>query len=279
MFKLRISAILMFFVFAGVFISSCESEPDVMPLPPAASLDINLSQFPSAAADTATTKSFPSIRNWLYSSLTVLSWNTVLAANIAIPVAAYAEAFNHTPVYLQNNQWEWSYSTTIMDKTYDARLLGARIDNETYSMEMFLSQGEAYTDFKWFEGIIRYDHTEVNWTISHSPATPVAYLEVDYEKDFETDQSNIVYTVIDAENALFGSYIEFGKDTSRVFDAYYNISRNDTLTNIQWNVQTNAGRVKNNQFFGDALWHCWDSQLMDVECPIDDSNRLEESAN
>ncbi|HKK63055.1 MAG TPA: hypothetical protein VJ951_10850 [Bacteroidales bacterium] len=281
MFKQRVAAILIAVFITGFITSSCESEPDVLTLPPKASLDISLSQFPSGAEDTSNTKSIPSIRNWLFSSLTVLSWNAVLATNIAIPVAAYAEAFNHTPVYLGDNQWEWNYSATIKGKTYNARLLGARIDNEIYSMEMFLSQGQAFSDFKWFEGIIRYDHTDVNWTISHSPSSPINYLDIAYEKDFETDKSKIVYTVIDPENALFESYIEFGKDTSQVFDAFYNINRNDTLTNIQWDLQTNAGRVMNKQYFGDHSWHCWDSQLMDVKCPDDDddNNQLQESAH
>lgn len=270
----QILGLIILVTFSLVVMVSCEKEPEAPDLAPVESLVMDLNQFPSGNNNEQVKSSPQFIFNWLYSYVTVFSWNTVIAVNIAIPVASYLEAFNHTPVYLGDNQWEWSYSTDILDKTYVSRLLGTRIDNETYTMEMYLSEGSSFSDFKWFEGVIRYDQTEVNWKISHSPSQPTQYLDVDYNRDFETDKVNIRYTIIDPENDLYQSYIEYGRDTALYHDSHYHISKADTLTLIQWNSTSKAGRVMDELHFGDNSWHCWDSQFKDVDCPLDLNNKL-----
>ena len=248
-------------------ISSCEKEPEPMKLPPMGSLVIDWDKFP-----TKSTKSIDedlTIANWFYSAASIVVWNTVVAANIVVPTVAYGAAFNHEPVYLGDETWQWSYSETISQRTIAARLVGSRIDNETFKMEMFLSETGNFPEFKWFEGVIRYDHTEANWTLSHSPQNPVTYLNISYQKDFVTDSTGIIYTVIDPDNELFNGYIDYGVNPELDFDAHYTISRGDTTTYIQWDTETRAGRVKDQRHYGGNLWHCWDTMLQDVDCPAE----------
>jgi hypothetical protein len=223
---------------------------------------LDLSQFPSNSTKAVNVLN----NNWRYSSINVLVWNALIAANIAIPITAYAEAFNHTPVYLGDYSWEWSYSVIVSEKTYDVSLVGKRIDNETFSMEITLSESGGFQDFKWFEGVIRYDLTEANWTISHSPVNPVEYLDIHFQKDFETEVASIRYTVTDPNNKIYNAYIEYGVDPVLDFDAYYTIFMTNSITNIEWDRITGAGRVMDFAHFQDQQWHCWDSLLEDVDC-------------
>lgn len=248
--------------------SSCEKDPDPMELPPAESLVIDFDMFPSNDKKSADEEL--AYINWFYSAASIVVWNTVVAANVAIPTVAYASAFNHEPVYLGDETWEWSYSVTVNQRTIVARLVGARIDNETFSMEMYLSETGNFEDFKWFEGVIRYDHSEADWTLSHGPENPVQYLDISYRKDSEADAADIRYTVIEPTSDLYNSYIEFGVDSAMDFDAYYTISKGDTATSIEWSTETNAGRVKSQQQYGDNVWHCWDTQLRDVDCQVEE---------
>ncbi len=253
-------------------ISSCEKDPVPMELPPAESLAINWDAFPDNSANEKKSAGEElSMVNWFYSAASIVVWNTVVAANIVVPTVAYGEAFNHDPVYLDDETWEWNYSKTINQRTIFARLVGARIDNETFSMEMYLTEAGNFEDFKWFEGVVRYDHTAANWTLSHSPQEPDEYLEINYEKDFDNDIVNIRYTVIDPENDLYNGYIDFGIDADMTdYDAHYTISKYDTTTYIEWNTETYAGRVMDQQQYGNAFWHCWDTLLQDVECPAEE---------
>lgn len=244
--------------------TSCEKEPERMDLPPAESLVIDWSMFPSG--DKKATAEPETAWNFLYSGLSILVWNTVVAAHIVIPTVAYVEAFNHEPVYQGDNEWKWSYSVPVNGKTIVAELVGARIDNESFSMVMTLSENGGFQNFEWFSGVIRYDHTAATWTLAHSPDNGTDYLEIDYTKNFDTEVSNIRYTVIDPQNEIYNGYIDYGIDPDLDFDAHYTIFRNDTTTFIEWNTETDAGRVKDEANFGDANWHCWDSQLQDVDC-------------
>lgn len=267
--KILKSTFLFMFMAAGLMlaVNSCEKDPEPMELPPAESMVIDWDMFPTnstKSADEALT-----VYNWFYSAGTIFVWNTVVAANIAVPTVAYAAAFNNEPVYQGDETWLWSYSVTVNQRTIDAELLGSRIDNETFSMEMTLSEAGGFEAFTWFKGEIRYDHTAANWTLSYSPQNPTPYLDVTYSKDFEDDVASIRYTVIDPQNELYEDYIEFGIDSSLEYDAHYTISRADTTTFIEWNTQTNAGHVMDQRQFGDEEWHCWDSQLQDVDCSVE----------
>lgn len=268
--RLSTIAIVMIATFGFMLtMNSCEKEPVRMELPPAESLSINWEAFPSNEKKSADDEL--AMGNWLYSAASIVVWNTVVAANIVIPTVAYGAAFNHEPVYMGDETWEWSYSVTVSQRTIVARLVGARIDNETFSMEMYLSETGNFEEFKWFEGVIRYDHTAADWTLYHSPQNPVEYLEISYQKDYENDVKNIRYTVVDEENELYEGYIDFGIDAGMTdYDAHYTVSKPDTTTFIEWNTTTNAGRVKDQGHYGDELWHCWDSMLQDVECPVEE---------
>ena len=266
--KLKHAAYLLLLSFGVMLVvTSCEKDPEPMILPPAESLSIDWNVFPKNATKSAENAELIK-GNWLYSAATIVVWNTVVAANMAVPTVAYAAAFNHTPVYLGDNTWEWSYSVTHKERTIVARLTGARIDNETFSMEMVLSEAGGFVEFKWFEGVIRYDRTEANWILRRSPDKPDDYLEIAYEKDFETDVANIRYTVIDPQDNLYNGFIEFGIDPELDLDAHYTISGGDSTVYIEWSRSNKRGRVKANHHFSDENWHCWDTELNDVDCPV-----------
>ncbi len=265
-----VSYILILMIGLVITFTSCERDPKVMDLPPTESLQINMETFPSNGS--ANKSTIVSQSNFAYSFATIFIWQSVLVVNVAIPIAAYAEAFNHTPMYLGDESWEWSYSVPVNGAIYEASLIGSRIDNETFSMEMYLSKSgdDDFMDFLWFSGVVRYDHTEATWSMNHSPDDPVAFLEITYDKDFEADSANIRYTVIDPDNDLYQAYIAYGIDPIYDYDAYYTVMTGEGYTYIEWSTTSSAGRVKDeNHFQDDALWHCWDSLLLDVDCAVE----------
>ncbi|MEX0981625.1 MAG: hypothetical protein WD577_01005 [Bacteroidales bacterium] len=266
--RLKIAAYLLLLSFGLMVVGmSCEKEIETMTLPPAESLVIDWSAFPNNGTKSAEEAELTKV-NWFNSAATIFVWNTVVAANMAIPTVAYAAAFNNAPVYLGDNTWEWSYSVTHKERTFIAQLTGARIDKNTFSMEMVLSEAGGFGEFKWFEGVIRYDRTEANWILRRSPDKPDDYLEIAYDKSLETGIKNIRYTVIDPQDSLYNGYVEFGIDPELDLDAHYTISGGDNTTQIEWSTLNKMGRVMSQDLFGDANWHCWDSELNDVDCRV-----------
>lgn len=263
--KMRSVAYVLVLTFGLIFtFTACEKNPEVMELPPAESLKIDFSTFPEGVD---AKKSVEITNNWFYSAANILVWNTVVSLNVALPIVAYAEAFNHDPIYLGDESWEWAYDVVSGGITYGVSLVGARIDNQTFSMEMNISG--PLSSFTWFTGVVRYDHTEAVWTLRHTPAAPVDYLTVTYTRGLEPGVYTTKYEVIDPANDLYEGYVEYGYNAEADMDAHYTISTNDAAIYIEWNIETSAGRVMAESQYGDALWHCWDTQLYDIDCPAE----------
>jgi hypothetical protein len=255
-------------IFILFTVSSCDKEPvDQRPeLPPLESLAMDFSDFTEEPAGTKGT--LVTYANFGYSYLTVAYFNVLATLVSALPVTAYTYALQQTPVYVGDKTWEWTFDFPWNFANYTATLTGARINNEEFSMEMVIALSAAPdAGVKWFDGVVRYDHTHATWTIFKNGTTAV--LGIEWNKDFETGEADLTYTYTEPGQVETGSYISLAYLPGEVFDAAYTISLSDGMTNIEWNLDSVEGRVKAPAHFGDNDWHCWDSQvngLVDKVC-------------
>jgi hypothetical protein len=253
-------------VIFALLATSCskDDENNAPVMPPVESFQMDFNDFTVFPDTNDVKKSMPSYRHFTYSFVTVSVWNLVTTVTLAVPVAVYMESFNHTPEFLGEDTWQWSYSVN----TYSARLVTTRISNEKFTAEMFISKtgAEAFEDFKWFEGTIRYDHTHASWQLFESPASNVQWLDIEWTKDWEADTSQITYTNVKAGSEEFGSYITYGITDDTEYNAFYALYSVEKEVNIKYNTETKAGRVKAPVYFADSHWHCWNEQFQDIDC-------------
>jgi hypothetical protein len=253
-------------------VSSCDKEPvDERPeLPPVESMMMDFSDFTEPAGGTKGTLN--TYENFTYSYITVGVMNFAAAIVSVLPVTAYTVALQQSPVYVGDHTWEWSFDFPVNHPNgtvnYTATLTGARINNQEFSMEMVIALAAApQAGVKWFDGVVRYDHTHATWTIYRDGTTSV--LEIEWNNDFETQEADLTYTLTDPDHVENGSYISAAYMPDEFFDAAYTISLVAGMTNIEWNTTTIEGRVKAPVQFGDNEWHCWDTKangLMDKVC-------------
>jgi hypothetical protein len=268
--KLRLKSILsvLFTVLIILTSNGCNKDnKDELPeLPPVESLWMDFSDFDNGVPQDK--KAVLSYQNFGYSVFTVALFNTAATVNIALPVAAYAEAFNHEAVYLGDNSWQWSYSVTIDQATYSVKLVSDRISNEEYNLKMFVSKSglDGFEDFKWFEGTVRYDLTSANWTLYESPYITWPVVDISWTMDWEKELHTIKYNCLKPDSDLHGAIIEYGITEDMFFNAYYNITFPSNTISIEWNRTTKAGHVKSPSYFGDENWRCWDENLADAVC-------------
>ena len=250
---------------AMLAISCSKKDDDGVPeMPPVESLLMDFSDFTEFPDTTESQKSSPAYQHFTYSFVTVGVWNLVTTVTMAVPVAVYLESFNHTPEFLGDATWQWTYSVD----TYTARLVATRISNEEFTAEMYISKtgAEAFEDFKWFEGTIRYDHTHASWQLYNSPANNVQWLDIEWTKDWEAGTSEITYTIVEAGSEELGSYITYGIVDDPEYDAFYTVVTASNEVNIWYNTETKAGRIKSPEYFEDTDWHCWNEQFQDTDC-------------
>jgi hypothetical protein len=270
MMKKRIKSMVVVAVSAMVLftVSSCDKEPvEYRPeLPPAESLVMDFSDFSSPPAGMKSNEL--SYVNFVYSYTTLSFWNASAVIVTALPVAAYSYALTQSPEYLGDNTWEWSFEFSFNSQTYLATLTGKRLNNEEFSMEMVIGPASMPDEGqKWFDGVVRYDHTSADWVLYKEGSLEV--LEIAWNKDYVTEEADLTYTYVEPDQEETGSYIMWEYRPGEVYDAAYNISMSEGLITMEWNLSTIEGRVKSPVYFEDENWHCWDSfanGLADVDC-------------
>ena len=78
-------------------------------------------------------------KNWAWAATNVQVWNSVLTLTLVVPVAAFAEAFNHQPVLQSDGSWLWQYAISVQEGNFTAKLYG-KIVTEGIEWTMLLSK-------------------------------------------------------------------------------------------------------------------------------------------
>jgi hypothetical protein len=271
--KKILSVSLLFVLIAGLFLG-CEKKETPPSVPPVETMKIDFSEFISTQKSAATKGN----ANWFIASTTAGYWNTILILNLAVPIAAFQAVVSKTPVYLQNNKWQWSYDFNVVGATYKARLTG-QVKSSNVKWEMYVERTGvgAFPEFMWFEGTSALDGKSGQWILYHSPMHPEEFLQIDWTVT-GSKVGNIKYTYI-RENKDDGSadnfkssFIEYGL-TTNTLNAFFNVHFNPTGVlndfkdvNIEWSTTAHNGHIKSLYYFNDSNWRCWDGSGNDVTC-------------
>ena len=205
--------------------------------------------------------------NFAFAGLNVLVWNSVLTATMAIPVASFAEAFNHEGVLVGTNTFEWRYNFRALGKIHTATLTAEVLNaDEDVAWTMTISQRNGFQDFVYYTGLTNRNGT-AKWTLNHQPNNPESLLEIEYAKTSD-EEFEIRYTNIRPAHSDTGDYIEFQAKSTGDLNRAYDIfdATDDNFIEIRWNAPNGNGQVKNFKFFGDDEWHCWDTDKEDTDC-------------
>jgi hypothetical protein len=241
----------------GLMATSCNKDKDAPALPAATSMEYNSASFTGSNKTDGIAFGFV--------TLGMTYWNTVIALNIAVPVASFKEAFNHKPVYNNKNKdYVWSYDVVVSGITYTANLHG-KIDGSTVYWKMLVSQKGGFQDYEWYTGTSNLDGTAGQWKLNKGAISGVVnYLTIDWTNNGDGTHST-KFTVSDANDANYGNYIKYYIDKDVEFQGHYHIYDNvkKELTQINWNTTDIHGHV----IGADLKKYCWDSATNDIVCP------------
>lgn len=205
--------------------------------------------------------------NWAFAALNVGVWSVVVTVTLAVPVAAFVESFNHEPERQSDGSWAWDYDVTVGTDVFSARLTAMAVGGDI-EWNMYLSKEGEYTDFHWFSGLSNLVGTEGTWTLNRGPDEATPFIGIEWHVGSSGDTGDIKYTNIVPDGPENGGYI-FYAVTDEAFDASYDIydKTADNLTSIEWSRTDKDGRVMDADHFGDELWHCWGTDLLNLDCP------------
>lgn len=259
-----------------IFISCAEEEAtnpinDAPAIPSQNSFIIDFSEFPDTSSPIIFQKysSADTLKrtNWGWAAFHVATWNTILTFTLAVPVAAFREAFNHTPVLQDDGSWLWSYNVTVLGVVHTVKLYGKTV-TEGIQWRMLITKQGAFEDFEWFTGLSNLPATEGTWTLNKEPNDPVPFLFIEWHRNTQQNTADIKYTNIVPGDSANGSYIFYGKTNDETYNRFYDIfgQEENRMIDIEWNYLNLFGRVMDPLHFGDTSWYCWDSQLFNTDC-------------
>jgi len=203
----------------------------------------------------------------------VFVWKSLVNLYMFVPVITFVESFNHAPILRSDGTWVWSYTVTRATGIYKASLERSIVDNQI-QWDMYISKVGEYEDFLWYRGKHNIGITEGDWTLKKAPNNDYNFIGIDWHNN-TNGTSDIKYTNIiptdsgDPQATENGGYISYGTTTNTDYDAFFDIYNKgqDNLIEIEWNLESKVGRVKNFNQFGDTDWHCWDTTLANSVCP------------
>jgi len=228
-----------------------------------------LASFGSTIEDTSATLAAPGDQShWNHAAGNVLIWSAIAVIGLAVPVGAFVASFHNIPLKQDDGSWVWSYSVNIGGKVHTAELHGKYIP-EGVRWDMYISKQGEYSDFHWYYGESDLGATEGFWILKEKPSNPNDLLRIDWERDPYAGTNSIKYTNIVPGGPENGGYILVENTNDSPYNSYWDIFNKgkNNHTYIEWNRNTEQGRVKDASRFGDSEWHCWDSGHKNIECP------------
>jgi hypothetical protein len=215
-----------------LIISSCSNEEPNAPtgdspdIPPQSTFIMDFSEFPDTASPISLGKILSpdtlQRTNWGWAAFHVGFWNTLLTITLAVPVAAFAEAFNHEPVQQPDGSWLWSYSVPVGSIIHTAKLYGKTVADGV-EWRMLLTKQGFYEDFEWYTGFSNLPLTEGNWTLNKDPNDPDPFLFIEWNRNAQQNTADIKYTNIVPGDPANGSYIFYGKTNDEPYNRFYDI--------------------------------------------------------
>jgi hypothetical protein len=259
----------------AVVLMSCnpdnENNQDPQPvMPPEYSMAPNFDDF-----ETEGNQRNQTIEHWFYAAVNVNVYSTILAGNLAIPVAAFKATISQEPFYdTVAGVWTWENEFSAHSNDFSIRLtadvVDGNVDWKGYISATSLSSTSSYSppdNFVWFEGQSDVEGNTGNWTLFENPDNPSAWISTEWSRNENQTVVNAIFT-IEKEGDLLGSYIDYSRDEDADLNRSVEISNTQSgdLIEIYWNSELKFGRVRSENYFNNTDFHCWDEDLQDVNC-------------
>ncbi|MHA7099157.1 hypothetical protein [Roseivirga pacifica] len=273
--KLASTLLAVLVVFTACSDDDGSQNPSSPELPPEASMSANLGNFPSngesSGNGSAANLEQNDHSNFAFAATNVVFWQTILNVQLAIPVAAFHEAFNHSFEYLpEQAKWRSEYTVQVNNQSITATLYAEYNNADQIEWEMYLTAPGQFEDYLWFRGESQTDGSGGTWYLSKGPAQSGEVLSITWDRQGE-NVVNAIYTLVDEQSERNGSYIEYGVTTESGYTHFYDISivsetEADYDVLIYYNEDTQEGTVRSEAHFETSTFMCWDSDFQNTAC-------------
>ncbi len=255
-FQIIIFPVVVFFAF-----SSCKPKEKTAPeVPPEKSISIDFSYFIDPPDSTG---------NYAHAFQTNFYWENLLTDSLTLYKNMLNTISGKKLDFQDKNTW---LATGLLNSGVDKYDISyfEIVHPDSVETKMFFTLDSTYTDLLLFDGYFFPDST-VGYRQINKPDTgntSLKFLKIDWNIVSET-KKEIKFTNILTDNSKNGSFVFYKDSVDSQYNIYFDFfdKTTDNHTLVEYNKTNNYGRIKDEQFYGDTIWHCWDNNRADIDCP------------
>ena len=268
---LNFLAKLLIFVSFSVIIS-CNGDDDdedrPAPLfPDDSTFIIDFSVF--TTADTIYLREIESFNNFGRALTNIAFWDSIISFNLEVPAAAFHGVSKEHGIYDPTiDYWVWAYPFAVQSDFFRAKL-HAWLVEDGVQWGMYVTSKGDYYDFFWFTGVSETNLHEGMWLVYLDPENWEPYIDINWGRNDQTNQYEIEYKYVLYQHPEENSFIQVSYKNEENYDCSATVfwRSQNRFVYVDWDTESKTGRIKEPDYFGDSDWHCWNSYLLDVDCP------------
>jgi hypothetical protein len=245
--------------------SETDDDDDALPLPPDASMSIDLTAFNGD-------KMAPSVlapgENFNNAIARVAIVNLAVVIALSPGTTVFKAASSATPVEESDGSWTWKYTAKWLFHTFEANLNGRMEGFGTvWSMKVSCDSLDVPVDnFEWYTGEVQLDNSSGSWRFfdykTPDMAREIGTIEWEVK---DRDTSELMFSNTNSESEDNGDTLTYSLDGTTAEISYYDDSE-DLTAEIIWDTITIAGSIMvpgyNN---GERAY--WDEDLQNTDEP------------
>ena len=258
------------FVFGAFLLTACSDDPASLnseqppEIPPTESMNMDFSNFDAYQQNKEVYEKELN-KNFAQAAIRAFVIKSIVDLNMAIPKALLIAASESEAEFNEDGEWVLSYTKNAGSDTYEVRLVASQENENQVNWQFFVTNSDLnITDKLFFDGTTSADGSQGTWTYySLTGSSQEAVSVTDWTV---TDEGNVdlrLEVVSDRFNNQ-GDYIEYTFDGTVKNVVYYNANQ-DTTTELQWNIETNAGYLIAPNY-NNGQKACWDENFENVTC-------------
>ncbi len=265
-------------ILAHVLLISCDKNPatpeqKAPELPPASSMNLDLSAFKTAAHLGKASGGESAIGlNFVTAFGVVTLINASVTLILSVPAYVFAAAMQQQPVLdASDGKFHWIYSVTDSSgNTLTADLAGwvdqAGLESRWEMRITATGNNPPLNNFLWFEGRAKLDNSSGYWDFydGEQPATPTKALHLEWQIPSAT-KATLQFTVVDPDSPDNGDQLTYRADGDLRWVTHYDQSE-IKIVEISWNEVSHTGYIIA-PGYNNGQKSCWDALLNDVVCP------------
>lgn len=260
----------LFIVIGALLATACSDDPaslssDQPPeIPPVESMTMDFSNFDNYQQNKEAFAK-ESNTNFTQAAIRAFVIKTVVDLNLAIPKALLTAASESEAEFNEEGEWVWSYTKNAGNETYEVRLVASQQNEGEINWQFFVTNsGLNINDKLFFNGTTTTDGSQGTWTYYNLMSSSEEAVSVTNWMVSEDGNIDLRLEVISDRFNNEGDYIEYTFDGTVKNVVFYNADE-DATTELQWNVETNAGYIIAPDY-NNGEKACWNENFENVAC-------------